>query len=488
MPSTSTPIAERIAASLRAGTVLDLIPDVPVDRELDEDAMRAWGADHDVDADVLRDLLRCLDPELRPDPRGLRLRGLRVRGRLDLNLVTTPVSLELEDCLLEEGISADQAHLPTLFLSRCWIAHPTQIVLDFDRLRVDGSLYLNRSVIIGATWEGAVRLADARIGGSLYLRSTTVRNPDGPAVVTAGAHIERDLVADGTCIIDGGNEWGALVLQDARIGGAVFAPGATIRNPAGPALHGGGLQVGKDLYLNEGFTAKGSGDRATVHLSGARIGGRLRLEGGRVDHDEARYRWSLDGLTYSGVPMLDAHRNRDAWIALLRTETPRYAAQPYQQLAATYRAEGHDGDVRAILMSQRRDQLARGDLTGADRWWARLTGLILGYGYQPWRALLYLAAALATSVALSLGLGAQGALERGGGAGAVPRPCTLIETVGRGLDLGTPFLPRAASTGCEVTTSAAGMALAIATWILQVLAWALAALFVAGFTGIVRKS
>jgi hypothetical protein len=487
MPGTS-PIAERIADSLRAGTVLDLIPDVPAGRELDEDAMRAWGSDHDVDAVVLRDLLRCLDPDLRPDPRGLRLRGLRVRGRLDLNLVTTPVSLELEDCLLEEGISADHAQLPTLYLSRCWIAHPTEIVLDFDRLRMDGSLYLNRSVIIGATWEGAVRLADARIGGSLYLRGTTVRNPDGPAVVTAGAHIERDLVADKACVLEGGSVDGTLVLQDARIGGSLFAPGATIRNPAGPAVHGGGLQVGRDVYLNEGFTAQGSGERTTVHLSGARIGGRLRLEDGRVDHDETRYRWSLDGLTYTGVPTLDPDHNRDAWIALLRTETPRYSAQPYQQLAAAYRAEGHDGDVRAVLMSQRRDQLARGGLTGADRWWARLTGLVLGYGYQPWRALLYLAAVLATSIALSLGLGAHGALERGAVAGAAPRACTLIETVGRGLDLGTPFLPRTASTGCEVTASAAGTALAVTTWIMQVLAWALAALFVAGFTGIVRKS
>jgi hypothetical protein len=73
-------------------------------------------------------------------------------------------------------------------------------------------------------------------------------------------------------------------------------------------------------------------------------------------------------------------------------------------------------------------------------------------------------------------------------AGSCPRPCTLIETVGKGLDLRTPFLPRTASTGCEVTAGAAGTALAITTWIMQVLAWALAALFVAGFTGIVRKS
>ncbi len=44
--------------------------------------------------------------------------------------------------------------------------------------------------------------------------------------------------------------------------------------------------------------------------------------------------------------------NREAWLELLGGGTLRYAAQPYQQLAAAYRAEGHDSDVRAILIAQ----------------------------------------------------------------------------------------------------------------------------------------
>lgn len=58
-------------------------------------------------------------------------------------------------------------------------------------------MYLNRSVINGLYSEGAVRLVGARIGGCLYVRSTTVRNTDGPAMVATGLHVERDLVADG---------------------------------------------------------------------------------------------------------------------------------------------------------------------------------------------------------------------------------------------------------------------------------------------------
>lgn len=64
----------------------------------------------------------------------------------------------------------------------------------------------------------------------------------------------------------------------------------------------------------------------------------------------------------------------------------------------------------------------------------------------------------------------------------------MIETVGRGLDLGAPLLPRAASTACAVTATDAGTVLMIGTWVMQVVSWAIAALFVAGFTGIVRRT
>jgi hypothetical protein len=179
----------------------------------------------------------------------------------------------------------------------------------------------------------------------------------------------------------------------------------------------------------------------------------------------------------------------------------------YQQLAAAYRAAGHDREVREILIAQRRDQIRRGTLSGADRWWARLTGVLLGYGYQPWRALLYLTAVLCTSVALTLILGQDGGLVQTTdqqpstitSAATTPTatqasstvPCTVIELVGKGLDLGTPFLPSAGSSksgGCEITDTASGYTLTISRWLLQLAAWALAALFVAGFTGIVRKT
>ncbi len=46
---------------------------------------------------------------------------------------------------------------------------------------------------------------------------------------------------------------------------------------------------------------------------------------------------------------------------------------------------------------------------------------------------------------------------------------------------------RAGAGSCEVKATTAGEALTVARWILQLAAWALAALFVAGFTSVVRR-
>src|SRR6266511_211180 len=67
-------------------------------------------------------------------PHGLRLRGARIAGRLDLENLTTGVAVELYDCLLGEGLVAHGATLPFLILSGCRLEYPAQPPLDADRL------------------------------------------------------------------------------------------------------------------------------------------------------------------------------------------------------------------------------------------------------------------------------------------------------------------------------------------------------------------
>jgi hypothetical protein len=304
---------------------------------------------------------------------------------------------------------------------------------------------------------------------------------------------------------DGAGDGGTIRLLGAKIGSRLNCGGATLRNSSGPALAADGMQTDGNVLLHKRFTAEGVGERGTIRLLGVHIGGQIDCRDSMIiSNSNPLERWVLDGLTYSEIPQIDsADCHREAWLELLRTATPVYTAQPYQQLATVYRSIGHDSDVRAILIAQRDHQLERGALTRrSDRWQARLSRILLGYGYQPWRALLYLAGLFTVSAILAVVLGAHGALARTPAQNLPPvhtaaqplfadsEPCTLVQTIGKGLDLGTPFLPASqiGNGSCEITTNPTGEALTISRWVLQLAAWALAALFVVGFTGLVRKT
>jgi len=188
----------------------------------------------------------------------------------------------------------------------------------------------------------------------------------------------------------------------------------------------------------------------------------------------------VDGLTYVGLPNGITSAE---WLELLRTAMPRYAAQPYQQLAAVERATGHDRRVRRVLMAQRRDQIDKGALTGrAERLWARFRGVALGYGYQPWRALVGLFLVLLLAGLAAGFLGGWGGLTKVQGGGT----CALVDRIGYGLDAGTPLITPKAK--CETTNTAWGTVLTVSGWVFKLLAWAFATLFIAGFTGAVRKT
>ena len=196
----------------------------------------------------------------------------------------------------------------------------------------------------------------------------------------------------------------------------------------------------------------------------------------------------MDGLTYAGVPETGSAQD---WRELLRQGTPDYAAQPYQQLAAGYRARGDDRQARQTLMAQRDDQLARAHPGWRERLWGKITKVTLGYGYQPWRALLFLAAVVAVSCVLAVVLGSHGALAQTTEAATPSRSCTVVQQVSVGLDLNLPVGTSVAQADCDLTTDSGSVAaawLTAAGWVLRLLAWVFAALFIAGFTSAVRKT
>ncbi|MCZ7474715.1 hypothetical protein [Micromonospora sp. WMMC273] len=346
----------------------------------------------------------------------------------------------------------------------------------------------------GAGERGAVRLIGAHIAGELMCERATVSNDSGPALYADGLRVDQNVALAGVFKSTGTSSGAAVRIPGAHVAGDLDCTDLTITSDSGPALYADGLRVDQDVVLNSRFRAAGAGTSAVVSLSGALIGGHLLLDQRWAAADRSAWPAAntsyaqavldVDGLSYAGVPVgVDWHD----WRRILVHGTPAYAAQPYQQFANAMRAAGHDQRLRQILMDQRRDQIRRGVVSGADRMWARITGLTLGYGYQPWRALIGLVAVIASSVILAaVVLGPRGGLAHTDGAKATP--CSLLEQVGVGLDLNLPMLRTGTAADCHPTGSATGDALTVAAWLLQVFAWALAALFIAGFTGAVRKT
>jgi hypothetical protein len=71
------------------------------------------------------------------------------------------------------------------------------------------------------------------------------------------------------------------------------------------------------------------------------------------------------------------------------------------------------------------------------------------------------------------------------------RSCTVVQQVSVGLDLNLPVGTTAAREECDLTTDSASVTatwLSVVSWVLRVLAWMFAALFIAGFTSAVRKT
>ena len=361
-----------------------------------------------------------------------------------------------------------------------------------DSLQVGQGIHLfGGFTATGSSGFCAVNLTGAHIGARLLCDGATLRNDSGPALIAygglqvgQGVFLRRGFTATGV------GERGAIHLTGAHIGGDLDCTGATLRNDSGPALIAyGGLQVGQGMHLTGGFTATGGGADVAVDLTGAQVGGTLLFDPARLEHAaDPHRRLAVDGLTYAGVPQQISARD---WLDLLHDGTPGYAAQPYQQLAAGYRALGDERQAREILMAQRDDELARADTRWPERLWGWITKVTLGYGYQPWRALLFLAAVVAVSCVLAVALGSHGALAQTSKTATPGRSCTVVQQVSVGLDLNLPVGTTAARADCDLTTDSASATAAWLTavsWVLRLLAWVFAALFIAGFTSAVRKT
>ncbi len=378
-------------------------------------------------------------------------------------------------------------------------ADPGGRALSADSARIEGSVHAG-----GLRASGALSLMGTHVGGQFYLMEAELDGGTGPSLLG-----DRLQVAGGLRLTEV-TATGTIHLAGACVGGHADFEGARVTSADGPALDADGLHVDGPCTFDDAVLTNEAGpavvaDRCRVRGKLAFTGAELVGTGTLVSLRDA----VVDGPVFlpaglDGLLDLDGFRFGSLgdvtwreWLTLIRSHTAAYRPGPYQQLAASERAAGHDGNARQILIAQQRD-LQRRAPEAIGGWPARrfhwLWGALAGYGYRARRT----AAALLLAVVAAGGLGLWAGHVGEGGHRAAERtsdltakvgtPCTTVELVGVGLDRGLPLSPGVRGR-CDLNTGiAVGQWFTVAIWLVQAAVWALATLALVGYTGLVRKT
>lgn len=239
-----------------------------------------------------------------------------------------------------------------------------RVALDADNITVGGTFDCRR-----LRARGEVRAVVGRVSGRLTLNDARLEKPGGRTCLRLSrAEIAADLFAAGL------HATGRVRLSGTRVGGQADLTGARLAAPGDIALDAPTLQAGQ-LTLRPAGPVEGA-----VVLAHARVG---------VLHDDPRTwapKLSLNGFAYESLePRLPA-RERLRWLALA---PDGHHSQPYERLAAHYTALGQHAEARRVQLA--RERLAHRTGAPALRIWGLLQETTVAYGYQPWRAVVWLA-------------------------------------------------------------------------------------------------
>ena len=529
-----TPLEQEMVAAAGTGDLLDR-----GEGPFSLTVMHPWDQEPTIRAAVLRYLL--VAGQWPVDVRGVRLRGVRISGSLDLEAAVLSRPLSLECCYLDadEGVCFDYATASRVALRGC------QLAVLKGRMFTARELDLSHS-----TFAGPLQMSAADITGSFSCRGARLagHDQDGDALVGDGIKVGGDVFLDG-----GFTAAGAVWLPGADITGQLSCRGARLtgQNQDGKALDASGMKVGGDVFLEREFTAAGAISLNSAHVGGSvslrpttlagagevaltaakvqivghlrwmprqRVLGSVNLEGatvGQLDDDWSRDRangyWpvggllNLDGLTYGrfGGDQQATVEQRLAWIRSQYKQpadsgSAIFGTQPYEQLAAVYRQAGQDDQARKVAIARRADPRKYGKLNPYRRFGNWFLDWTIKYGYQTWRAAVGLAAVFVVFLALSILAQRQGVMVPIGeieGLHAVPSAtqCTseypCFYPVAYTVDTVIPIINvHQADYWGPDGHAPWGWAWVGLTWVATAAGWALATLLVAGYTGLVRQN
>lgn len=357
---------------------------------------------------------------------------------------------------------------------------------------------------------GALVLTSCSVGGTLSLDGARIFH-EGMRSIDAG----NLQVEGGAFFRSGFYSEGEIHMLSASIGKQLSFDGAFLNNPGSNALAADHLSVGGSLHFRSKAHAEGrlrlwgcqisgsieiSGsslhapDAAAIVLEQADIKSALRLLPesleGVIDLRSAQVDVLIDGkvsrkthtflrgFRYDSLipesPRVDI-RERLTW---LRLDPEGYSSQPYSQLAIQYQKKGYAAERRRVLIESQKVQ--RNQYSGLRgllaRGWSILLRITLGYGYQPWLAVVWLGAFLGGG-SIIVGILKEQSNQNFVPIAGAPDFNAMLYTA----DTLLPFIDFGYS---KWVPHAGGQVISV---LLVVAGWVLATMLIAAFTGVLRR-
>ena len=269
-----TPAERRLLECIASGEEADF--SASDENQNDPTQGAAWGPERTIRAALLHWLCTNQQAAACIPPKGIRIRGARIEGPLDLEGATLLHRLSLSRCAIPEGIVLTDARTRGIDLSGSYT----------QRIHADGLAVKGDLVLSGLICTGEVRLLRARIKGHLICRGARLENPNGDALSADGMTVEGSVFLD-----QGFHATGAVRLPGACIKGQLACTDARLENPNGNALNADRMTVEGGVFLRQGFHAVGE-----VRLLGARIKGQLACTDARLENPNGNA-LSADGMT-----------------------------------------------------------------------------------------------------------------------------------------------------------------------------------------------
>jgi hypothetical protein len=276
--------------------------------------------------------------------------------------------------------------------------------LSLDGANVSGSVIFNGTTFYGAgpgkDVDVSVDLTKTTVGNQLEIQNSYIHNDlKSNRLSVEGDALFRRTHFRGQSIFVGSKFSANFDLRGAKIKKGFDLSNVNVRNSL--ILHIPGSKIPPVKWLSEGASLSLQNAVVTSLQDWGRNNNRYIYDDleGRLNITNFGYRkfglvdprlaWTKQGVN---SPVLSGKERVERWLAMQRDYGERALPQPFYQLASTFEENGYLGEARAVRIAARDHALAAYETPFSDKFSLFLQKYIIGYGYETWRSLVWLAA------------------------------------------------------------------------------------------------